>query len=76
MYELRCLNFPVEVHQSDDGNWQNDTIFIYSNDKIVEKKQIYAILQYLYDEGYIQDRRTKYIIVDSEAHDKKENKSP
>tara|TARA_R100000808_G_C2148129_1_gene156227 strand:- start:690 stop:917 length:228 start_codon:yes stop_codon:yes gene_type:complete len=75
MYEVNFLGFPIEIHECVDGNWKHDTIFIYSTNRIIEKRDIHAILQFLYDEGYIKDRRTKYIIVDSEAHDKKKPKS-
>jgi len=57
------LGTKVEVHPCNDGNWQHDTIFI-KNEKIISKKEIWAIIQYLYDEGYIKDRRTKYYITE------------
>ena len=69
MYQLKYLGFPVEVHLCNDGNWMHDTVFIYNTNKkrIISKREIYATLQYLYDEGYIKDRRTKYEMVDSSA---------
>tara|TARA_Y100000310_G_scaffold345083_1_gene461678 strand:- start:790 stop:1020 length:231 start_codon:yes stop_codon:yes gene_type:complete len=72
------LGFVVEVYPCRDGDWRHDTVFIYHNDtkRLIAKREVGAILQYLYDEGYIQDRRTKYEIVDSSGgHDKQdENK--
>jgi hypothetical protein len=72
VYQLKHIGFPVEVFPCDDGNWKHDTVFIYNTNRkrMISKREINATLQYLYDEGYIQDRRTKYEIVDSSGHDK------
>ena len=48
-----------------DGDWRHDSVFIYNTDKkSIKDAKIRAIMQYLYDEAYIKDRRTKYEIFD------------
>ena len=65
------LNFQgniVKVFPCNDGDWRHDTVFIYNTDKkSIKDKKIRIIMQYLYDEGYIKDRRTKYEIFDEEG---------
>jgi len=62
------LNFQgniVKVFLCNDGDWRHDTVFIYNTDnKSIKDKKIKIIMQYLYDEAYIKDRRTKYEIFD------------
>jgi len=58
---LEILGTHVEVHLCNDGDWKHDTIFI-RNKNIISKREIRTIIQYLYDEGYIKDRRTKYYL--------------
>lgn len=60
---------PVEIHPCNDGDWRHDTVFLYNVNKIITKAEIYTIMQYLYDEGYIQDRRTKYMIADGNTYE-------
>jgi hypothetical protein len=64
-YSLNFHGNLVKVFLCKDRNWRHDTVFIYNNDeKCIKDKKINKILQYLYDEGYIVDRRTKYEIFD------------
>ena len=62
-YTLNFQGNLVKVFPCKDGNWRHDTIFIYNTDnKSIKDAKINKIIQYLYDEGYIKDRRTKYEI--------------
>ena len=64
-YELNYQGNIVKVFPCRDGNWRHDTVFIYNtNRKSIKDIKIQKIMQYLYDEGYIKDRRTKYEIFD------------
>ncbi len=48
----------VEVYEHPSKFWHDDRIMFYSDPE--DKKA--DIIQYLYNEGFIQDRRTPYII--------------
>ncbi len=48
----------------EDGFWKHDTIFIYNNSKCVSEKEVNHIKEYLFAEGFIRDRRTKYYIAE------------
>jgi uncharacterized protein YrrD len=65
------LNFQgntVKVFLCRDGDWRHDAVFIYNNNKkSIKDKKIKTIMQYLYDEAYIKDRRTKYEIFDEKG---------
>ena len=60
-----CLNgFTVEVFSMPEkGNWQDDTVFIYNEVGCISDLDIQKIIEYLYGEGFIEDRRTKYFII-------------
>jgi hypothetical protein len=68
-HSLTYRGIPVQVHPCEDGNWQHDTVFLYNTQKIITKAEITTIIQYLYDEGYIKDRRTKYMIADGNSYE-------
>ena len=48
----------LEVYKHPDSYWHDDRILFYSDPD--DKKR--DIIQYLYNEGFIQDRRTPYTI--------------
>jgi hypothetical protein len=58
----------VEVERKDDF-WGNDTIFIYDGLSDASKDEINAIKDYLYNEGFTQDRRTRCEVLRSENFD-------
>ena len=62
MYELNVNKHKTKVFLCDDGNWRHDTIFIYNDSKCIAEKEIETIIEYLFNEGFIKDRRTKYYI--------------
>ena len=47
--------------------WMKEKILIYDNDNSLSKLEIRKIIQYLYDEGFILDRRTPYEVVQAEG---------
>jgi hypothetical protein len=68
-HSLTYQGMPVEVYVCGDGDWQRDTVFLYNSQKVITKVEIRSIIQYLYDEGYIKDRRTRYMIADGNTYE-------
>tara|TARA_B100000676_G_C17808335_1_gene696056 strand:- start:557 stop:763 length:207 start_codon:yes stop_codon:yes gene_type:complete len=64
MYELNVSDYRVKVFLCNDGDWRHDTVFIYNDTKVIAQKEIRAIIQYLHEEGFIKDKRTKYYIAE------------
>ena len=60
MSGIRIGEYPVKVFLCEDGFWKHDSVFIQV--KCISEKEISSIMDYLYDEGFIQDRRTKFFI--------------
>tara|TARA_Y100000310_G_scaffold233888_1_gene236776 strand:- start:934 stop:1233 length:300 start_codon:yes stop_codon:yes gene_type:complete len=58
--KLNICGVDLEVRQDPDGHWGNDRVIFYT-DPIIYKRQI---LQYLYNEKFIQDRRTPCTILE------------
>ena len=44
-------------------SWENNGIFICDRDKDIKTSEIINIIEYLYEEGFIDDRRTPYEIL-------------
>ena len=68
-YHLTINEIPIKVFLCRDGDWRHDTIFLYNTQKVITKVEIRAAVQYLYDEGYIKDRRTRYMIADGDTYE-------
>ena len=66
MQSLHINGYKIKVFLCDDGFWKHDTVFIYNNSKCIAEKEIYVIMDYLFDEGFIRDRRTKYYVAEKE----------
>ena len=49
----------VEIERKDDF-WGNDAVYIYDGLSDASEDEINAIKDYLYNEGFTQDRRTLY----------------
>ena len=58
----------VEVKSKDDF-WKNDSIYIYDGLSDATENEITAITNYLYEEGFIRDRRTKCTVLRGENFD-------
>jgi len=57
--------FAAEIKSSEDCNWEEDTVIIHNAVGCISDKDIAKIIEYLYAESFIQDRRTKYFIVEA-----------
>jgi hypothetical protein len=66
MQSLHINGYKIKVCLCNDGYWKHDTVFIYNNSKCIAEKEIYFIMDYLFDEGFIRDRRTKYYVAEKE----------
>jgi|TARA_B000000557_G_C20511798_1_gene332479 hypothetical protein len=66
MQSLHINGYKIKVFLCDDGFWKHDTVFIYNNSKCIAEKEIHVIMDYLFDEGFIRDRRTKYYVAEKE----------
>jgi len=53
--KLNLHGINVEVYHHPDGFWGDDRVIL---SKDTDKKTLKEIIQYLYIEGFIQDRRT------------------
>jgi hypothetical protein len=67
MYELIVSNYRVKVFLCEDGFWGHDSVFIYNDSKCIAQKEIDSIKEYLYVEGFIKDRRTKYFVAEKDS---------
>ena len=67
MDEIYLSGYRVKVFLCDDENWRHDTVFIYNDTKVIAQKEIKAIIQYLCEEGFIKNRKTKYYIAEKNS---------
>ena len=59
--------YPVVIHYDKMGQWQKDLIEIYDPLGYIENQKITSIVNYLYDENFIVDRRIAVHILDKEG---------
>jgi hypothetical protein len=46
------------------GNWKRDKVVLYQHpDQTIGDREARSVIQYLYDEGFIVDRRVDYEIL-------------
>ena len=57
---LKLHGIELEVRKSNDGFWGNDRVIFYTDPTTYKTD----ILQYLYNEDFITDRRTPYTILE------------
>lgn len=67
MHEVTIPPYRLKVFLCEDGNWRHDSVFIYNNTKVIAEKEINTLMQYLFDEGFIKDRRTKYYVAERDS---------
>ena len=48
------------------GHWMGEHIYIYDGLSDAADNEIISVLDYLYEEGFIQDRRTPHTIIRAE----------
>lgn len=58
--DLVINNIPILLNTDEDGVWVDDFLIILKKDSTEE--EIANIISYLYEEGFICDRRIKYEI--------------
>ena len=57
----------IEIKEGDDSYWKNKKILIYDvSESNLNDKEVGAIVSYLYEEGFIEDRRTEFEIIKPE----------
>jgi hypothetical protein len=58
------LGFNVVICYDKMGNWKRDKIiFRQDTNQTIEEREALSVIQYLYDEGFIVDRRIQYQIL-------------
>jgi len=55
--DLIVNGMPVIVNSDENGEWMKDCVIILKPD--VTKAEIVSVMSYLYEEGFILDRRTR-----------------
>lgn len=58
--DLVINNISILLNTNEDGAWVEDSLVILKKDST--EKEVMNIINYLYDEGFIVDRRIKYEI--------------
>jgi len=58
-YKVTVNGLLVEVYISKSGDWGQDSVLIWDVFSDVSDNEKEIIMQYLFDEGFISDRRTK-----------------
>lgn len=58
MVELSLNGLIIEVHRSDSEDWRRDIVYIYDPLRSMKENEDDNIIDYLYSEGFIIDRRT------------------
>ena len=66
--KLKVYNWDVEIKEESNihypnGYWKNKRVYIYDPNQKVERDDISNIIQYMYDEGFLEDRRTEYEVI-------------
>ena len=63
--QLVFLNgLPIKIKKGESGFWKDDLVSIRDPLKAsVSEKEIKVIMDYLYQEGFIQDRRTPHEVI-------------
>ena len=60
---------PLDEQYDLPDAWKFDTVFIYNKARVLSHKQIRAIMAYLYAEGFIRNRDTKYYVTHYTSED-------
>jgi hypothetical protein len=67
--KLKVYNWDIEIKEKTNihfpaaGYWKNKTVCIYDPNQKIERDNIFNIIQYMYDEGFLEDRRTEYEVI-------------
>jgi hypothetical protein len=56
--------FSAVIRYDEMGNWKRDKVVLYQHpDQTIGDREARSVIQYLYDEGFIVDRRVDYEIL-------------
>jgi hypothetical protein len=64
--ELFLNGFYIEVTLSEDEDWQKDAIYIYDCLSSMREEERDSLIEYLYSEGFVQDRKTRCEVIRGE----------
>ena len=53
----------VEIFFDKTGDWKKDKVYIYDCKEALTDEEAIRMICYLYDEGFIMDRRIEFVIV-------------
>jgi len=62
-------NVKKDGQQFPKGHWMGDLIYIYDGLSDGTEEEFQKVLEYIFDEGFSQDRRTEYTVVRAEDFD-------
>ena len=65
MQLVKVNGFTAEVKTAESSHWKDETVIIHNAVGCISDEDIAKIMEYLYAESFIQDRRTKYFIVEA-----------
>ena len=61
--EIVVSGLLVEIRRDKTGKWQEDQLFIFASEEGLEDAEVANIINYLYEEAFIMDRRINYEII-------------
>jgi|TARA_Y100000310_G_C20388273_1_gene671510 hypothetical protein len=61
--KLILSGLAVEIHYDKTGDWRKDRVYIYDCKEDLSDAEANKMVGYLYDEGFIMDRRVEMTIV-------------
>ena len=61
--EIVVSGLLVEIRRDKTGKWQEDELFIFASEEGLEDAEVANIINYLYEEAFIMDRRINYEII-------------
>ena len=61
---IDVLGFSIAICYDKTGNWKRDKVILYQHpDQLIEERDALNVIQYLYNEGFIVDRRVAYQVL-------------
>ena len=60
---VKINNTVVEIYRGQ--TWRNDRVYIFDPQLLLSEEEVASIIEYLYAEGFIDDRQTPHEVVDS-----------
>lgn len=58
---IELSNAMVEIYYGE--TWREDKVYIYDPQLLLSEKDVASIIDYLYNEGFIQDHRVNYELI-------------